>query len=71
MLESDHALAPIAHALDTSRWQNVDIERADLERLRNLDTNREDMPLDPRLYPTMLSFTYLYNTEGQFNEVEI
>ena len=52
MLESDHALAPIAHALDTRRWQNVDIERVQIdhndceqlpfvEGLRNLDTNRE------------------------------
>jgi hypothetical protein len=54
MPESDHALAPIAPALDTRRWQNVDIERVQIdrndceqlpsvERLRNLDTNREDI----------------------------
>jgi hypothetical protein len=54
MLESDHALALIAHALDTRRWQNVDIERVQIdhndceqlpsvEGLRNLDTNREDI----------------------------
>ena len=53
MLESDHALALIAHALDTRRWKNVDIERVQIdhndceqllsvEGLRNLDTNRED-----------------------------
>ena len=54
MPESDHVLAPIAHALDTRRWRNVDIERVQIdrndceqlpsvERLRNLDANREDI----------------------------
>jgi len=54
MPESCYALAPIAPLLDTRRWQNVDIERVQIdrndceqlpsvERLRNLDTNREDI----------------------------
>lgn len=54
MPESDHALAPIAPALDTRLWQNVDIERVKIdrndcerlpfvERLRNLDTYCEDI----------------------------
>jgi hypothetical protein len=67
MRESDHALAPIAPALGTRLWQNVDIERVQIdrndceqlpsvERLRNLQiANVYKMPLDPRLYHTMLT----------------
>ena len=46
MLESDHALAPIAHALDIERVQidHNDWEQLpSVEGLRNLDTNREDI----------------------------